>query len=181
MYSAEEAQTLIDSAEQLYSQAEVEAAIDSMAVQINERLAGSDPLLLSVMVGGLVTTGHLLPRLDFPLQLDYMHASRYGSKTSGGALEWHARSREELTGRTLLVVDDILDEGVTLAAIIEDCLRLGAAAVYSAVLLQKERPRELDIAADFVGLAVPDRFVFGYGLDCYGYGRNATGIYALPE
>jgi len=181
MCSAQEAEALMQGAEELYSQAEVEAALDRMAIEINDRLGDADPLLLSVMVGGLVTTGCLLPRLDFQLQLDYLHASRYGSGNNGGELQWHAHSRKDLAGRKLLVVDDILDEGITLAAIIEACLQQGAAAIYSAVLLEKERTRELDIKADFVGLTVPDRFVFGYGLDCHGYGRNAAGIYALPE
>jgi len=130
-------------AERLYGAEEVEAALDGMAAAIGERLGGSDPVVLCVMVGGLVPAGRLLTRLDFPLCLDYVHATRYRGGTRGQALEW---------------------------------------SVHSAVLVDKRigRPRALE-RADFTGLTVPDRYVFGYGMDYRGYLRNAPGIYALAE
>ncbi len=167
-------------AERLYTQAEVEAALDRMAEAITERLGESDPVVLCVMLGGLVPAGRLVTRLDFPLTLDYVHATRYRGGTKGHELEWIARPRTPLAGRAVLVVDDILDEGVTLAAILEDCRAQGAVSVHSAVLVDKRigRPRAL-ARADFTGLTVPDRYVFGYGMDYRGYLRNVPGIYAL--
>lgn len=169
-------------AERLYGAAEVEAALDGMADAITERLGRSNPVVLCVMLGGLVPAGRLVTRLDFPLSLDYVHATRYRGGTKGKELEWIAWPRTPLEGRTVLVVDDILDEGVTLAAILQRCREAGAASVHSAVLVDKRigRPRALE-RADFTGLTVPDRYVFGYGMDYRGYLRNVPGIYALAD
>ena len=111
-----------------------------------------------------------------------MHATRYRGDVRGQELEWIARPRTPLEGRTVLVLDDILDEGVTLAAILEDCRAQGARAVHSAVLVDKRigRPRTLE-RADFTGLSVPDRYVFGFGMDYRGYLRNLPAIYAVAE
>ncbi|MDP1707843.1 MAG: hypoxanthine-guanine phosphoribosyltransferase [Gammaproteobacteria bacterium] len=168
-------------AECLYDQAAVEAALTRMAGEIADRLKGSNPLLLCTMTGGVVVTGHLLTRLDFPLQIDYLHATRYASSTQGGALQWNARPVTPLRDRTVLVVDDILDEGNTLAEILEYCKTEGAREVYSAVLANKLHDRKCDVHADFVGLTVPDRYVFGYGMDYKSYWRNAPGIFAVRE
>jgi len=137
-------------------------------------------LLLCVMTGGLVTASELFIRLDFPLQLDYLHATRYQGGTRGSELQWITRPSQDLEGRTVLVVDDILDEGLTLAAILDYCREQGAAAVYSMVLVEKQHDRKAsDLKADFVGLPVEDRYVFGYGMDYHGYLRNVRGIYAV--
>lgn len=168
-------------AECLYTKPQIEEALDHMAAAINEKLCGSNPLVLCVMVGGLVTCGHLLTRLNFPLQLDYIHASRYAAARRGGELRWLADPQLPLTGRVILIVDDIFDEGITLKAIVAHCHHRGAKAVYSAVLLNKLRQRAATIRPDFHALEAPDRFVFGYGLDDQGYGRNLPAIYALPS
>lgn len=163
----------------LYPALEVEAALDRIAVAITARLADRDPLILCVLTGGIVPVGHLLTRLRFPLQLDYIHATRYENQTHGGELSWVARPSTPLAGRVILVVDDILDEGVTLSALLHYCRNAGAAEVLSAVLVRKDRPRQVDITPDFVGLEIPNRYVFGYGMDYHGYWRNASGIQAI--
>ncbi len=163
----------------LYPQEAVESALDQLASAIGARLADRDPLVLCVLTGGIPTVGHLLTRLVFPLHLDYLHATRYRNQTAGGALTWVARPKTPLVDRVVLVVDDILDEGITLHAILEECRKAGAAEVLSAVLVRKDRPRAVDVCPDFVGLEIPDRYVFGYGLDYHGYWRNAPGIYAV--
>ncbi len=168
-------------AELLYSQADIDTALDTMAMQINQLLAGRDPLVLCVMNGGLVTAGHLLTRLTLPLTIDAINASRYQNKTVGDEVEWLIQPRTSLKDRTILVIDDILDAGITLAAIYDYCLKEGASSVYTAVLLSKDLPHKKPITADFVGLTVPDRYVFGYGMDYKGYWRNANGIYACVE
>ena len=168
----------------LYTNQEIEAALDKMAEEIEEKLADKNPVLLCVMIGGLIPAGNLLPRLDFHLEIDYVHASRYNGATRGGELEWLVRPRVSLQDRAVLIIDDILDGGVTLAALIEFCKAEGAAEVYTAVLLDKKQTRlpEGLPKADFTGIAIEDGFVFGYGMDYKGYLRNAPGIYVVaPE
>jgi len=178
---AENAWSAYEQADLLYAREEIEAALDRMAAAIGERLAGTDPLVLAVLTGGMIPAANLVLRLDFPLTLDYLHATRYRGATRGGELHWLARPRHAIRGRTVLVVDDILDEGLTLEAILAYCREAGARAVYSAVLVDKERPRQGLRHADFTGLTVPDRYVFGYGMDYHDYLRNLPGIYALKE
>lgn len=168
-----------DRAECLVSQEAMDAALDRMAEAITDRLAGTDPLVLTVMTGGMIAAGLLLPRLDFQLRMDYIHASRYRGTTSGGALDWHYRPSDLIRGEQILIVDDILDEGHTLEAIIAACREDGAAAVHSAVLVEKQRPHACQ--ADFVGVVVPDRYLFGYGLDYRRYFRNCPGIFAVAD
>lgn len=161
---------------------QVEAALAAMAKAINARLGNSNPLVCCVMNGGLVVAGRLLCRLDFPVQMSYLHVTRYGEKLSGGQqLEWRVRPDEDLKGRTVLVLDDILDEGYTLKAIIDHMKTEGAAEVLSAVLVHKlhDRKAEPHMRADFSGLDIEDRYLFGCGMDYKGYWRNAPGIYAL--
>jgi hypoxanthine phosphoribosyltransferase len=177
--TAEEAKRVSEEAECLYTADEVQAAIDRLAAAITRRVNVQDPLILCVMTGGIILTGQLLPRLRFPLQLDYVHASRYANQTQGGQLTWIARPRVPLKGRVVIAVDDILDEGITLAEIVKACKADGAAAVYSAVLVNKRHERKNGFNADFVGLEVDDRYVFGFGMDYKGYLRNAKGIFAV--
>lgn len=177
--SPQQAQQVYDEADCLFDRASVEAALQRMAVEITSELQGKNPLVLSVMSGALIPAGILLSHLDFPLHIDYIHASRYRGETSGGELHWRVKPRYELQDRVVLIIDDILDEGLTLQAIIEDCRQLGAAEVYSAVLVKKLHQRNVGIEADFVGLEVADRYVFGFGMDYKEYLRNAPGIYAV--
>jgi hypoxanthine phosphoribosyltransferase len=177
--SPQQAQQVYDEADCLFDRAAVEAALQRMAVEITSVLQGKNPLVLAVMSGAMIPAGILLSHLDFPLHIDYIHASRYRGETSGGELHWRVKPRYELQDRVVLIIDDILDEGLTLQAIIEDCKQLGAAEVYSAVLVKKLHQRNVGIEADFVGLEVADRYVFGFGMDYMEYLRNAPGIYAV--
>ncbi|RMD80107.1 MAG: hypoxanthine-guanine phosphoribosyltransferase [Gammaproteobacteria bacterium] len=167
-------------AERLYGREEVEAAYERMAEELTGLLAERDPLVVAVMLGGLIPAGQLLPRLRFPLEVDYLHATRYRGATRGGELHWIVQPRRSLAGRTVLLIDDILDEGYTLAALVEACREAGAAEVYSAVLLDKREARKNAFQATVAGLPVADRYVFGCGMDYRGYLRNLPGIYALP-
>lgn len=165
----------------LYTSHEVEAALDRMAIKIHEQLHDKNPVILCVMIGGMVPLGNLLVRLDFPLEVDYVHATRYKGEITGGSIEWKIKPSAQLEGRTVLVVDDILDGGLTLAAIIDEIKVLGAHEVYSAVLVDKFRkrvPKGLQ-KADFVGLEVEDHYIFGYGMDYNEYLRNAPGIFVV--
>jgi len=165
----------------LYAKADVERAFDQIAVGINEKLANSNPIFLCVVVGGIVPLGNLLPRLDFPLEVDYIHATRYEEGLEGREVKWVAKPRCSLKNRTVVLVDDILDRGVTLAEIIHYCESQSPEKVYSTVLVDKQNARlpEGLQQADFCGLTVENHYVFGYGMDYKGYLRNAPGIYMV--
>ncbi len=168
-------------ADLIYSKEDIEKALDNMATDISKELSESNPVLLCVVIGGIVPLGNLLPRLDFALEVDYIHATRYRGEMSGGEIFWKVTPTTSLKDRTVVIVDDILDEGHTMTAIINYCKAEGASKIYSAVLVDKVKPRDPEViqSADFRGLTIEDRFVFGYGLDYYGYLRNAPGIYAV--
>lgn len=177
----DEALRVLEEADCLVERPIVEAAIDRVAAEITTRLGRQNPLVFCVMNGGLIFCGQLLTKLAFPLEVGYLHATRYGRETSGGELEWQASLQGDLTDRVILLVDDILDEGVTLKALADECLARGAKQVLTAVLVDKRHGRKVlpGYCADFTGLDIPDRFVFGYGLDYDGMWRNAAGIYAV--
>lgn len=178
---AAEARRVFEASECLFTQQQVEQALDRMAAEITREHAAADPLILCVMNGGLIPAGLLLPRLQFPLKVDYLHATRYRERTFGDELHWKKHQETNLKGRDVILLDDILDEGHTLAAITEYCRGQEAARVSTAVLVEKIHDRGIGQKADYVGLEVPDRYVFGYGMDYKGYWRNAAGIYAAPE
>jgi len=179
--TAEQAVEVFRASDCLHDEPAVGAALDRMAEEIRGAIAGRDAVALVVMNGGFIPAAGLLLRLDLPLCIDYLHATRYRERTSGGLIDWKRHHEVSLAGRDALVIDDILDEGLTLAAIVEHCRQEGARRVWSAVLAEKQRARAVDFTADFVGLTVPDRYVFGYGMDYKGYLRNARGIYAVAD
>ena len=172
---------ILETAELIHSAAAVDAAIARVAVEITATLKDRYPLVLLVMGGAVVFAGRILPMLNFPLDFDYIHASRYGDTTSGGPVDWKVEPKGNVSGRVVLVLDDILDMGDTMLAIRQRVLGLGAAAFYSAVLTDKNKGRAKPISADFVGLSLPDRYVFGCGMDAHGIWRNLPAIYALNE
>jgi hypoxanthine phosphoribosyltransferase len=179
----EAAGKLLAEGDLLVSESDVVAAIARIADEMTAELKESNPVLICCMNGGLPFAGQLLTKLVFPLQVDYVHATRYGHEINGVALDWKVRPQTDLHGRTVVLLDDILDEGVTLAAIAYYCRQQGAAKIMMAVLVEKLHLRKVTpgMRADFTGIEVGDRFVFGYGLDYKGYWRNAPGIYALKH
>lgn len=175
------ARDILQQAELLCSAEQVQVSLRKVARQINAALADTHPLVLSVMGGAVVFTGQLLPLLDFPLDFDYVHVSRYGDARHGGQMYWKVEPHENVRGRVVLVLDDILDEGHTLAALRQRVLEFGASKFYSAVFADKRHGRAKPIHADFVGMELPDRFVFGYGMDIEGAWRNLPAVYAVKE
>ena len=181
MITPDIAWAVFKNADLLYSGEDISSALDRMAGEIASDLSEANPVLVCVMNGGVVPFSELLKRLEFPLQTDYIHATRYGGNLTGGQISWLAEPRMESKDRNILVVDDILDEGETLANIVQYYKHKGAASVRSAVLVVKDRQRKVNYMADYVGLHVPDRYVFGCGMDYKGYLRNLPGIYAENE
>ena len=167
----------------LHGPDDIHAALDRMAAGIEATLEGTLPVVLVILTGGIVPAGHLLTRLRLPLEIDYLHATRYRGETAGAdTIDWLCEPRIPLAGRTVLIVDDILDEGYTLRAIQGYCRELGVASLHTAVLTRKRHDRRVaGVTADFVGLEVPDRYVFGVGMDYHEYLRQLDGIYALSD
>lgn len=182
-FHRDKARALLADAEEIFDAAAVQAAVDEVAQQLNQRFERDDaaafPLVLGVMGGAVVFCGQLLTRLAFPLEFDYMHVTRYGSKDQGGKIEWKVIPRSNVEGRTVIVLDDILDEGETLAHVKERLLEMGAAEVVLAVFADKDIGRKKPVKADYIGVTLPNRFVVGYGMDAYGYWRNLPGIWAI--
>lgn len=169
----------LEASDPVCSEAEVGQAVGRLAQEITARLAGAYPLVLAVMGGAVVFAGQLLPRLRFPLDFDYIHVTRYGAATRGDGIDWKVEPPQSVRGRAVLVLDDILDGGETMLAIRERLLAQGAASFQCAVLVQKTLARARPMDADFAGLAIPDRFVFGCGMDARGYWRNLPEIRAM--
>lgn len=179
---AEELERIRTESDLLHTEEEICVVYDRMAVEIRRELGDTMPLVLSILTGGLIPTGQLLPRLDMDLELDYLHATRYRGGTRGGELHWITRPTVPLKGRTVLIVDDILDEGLTLCAIQKYCIEQGAGRAYTAVLVEKRvEKRPVDVTAEFVGIVVEDRYVFGCGMDYHGYFRNLPEIRAVKD
>lgn len=175
----QEIQTVYDEADLLYSLTDIDNALGKLAQQLEQDYADRNPVLLCVMNGSVMTTGHLLPKLHFPLELDYIHATRYGDKTVGGELNWLAKPSIDLAGRDVILVEDIFDLGVTVQALREFCHQAGANSVTCAVLTDKQHDNKIGIPPEYIGLTLPNRYVFGFGMDYKGYWRNAPGIFAV--
>lgn len=184
---ARKARALLADSELIVGEAAVQAAVEKIASQLNRRFDNEDepnfPLVLSVMGGAVIFSGQLLPRLTFPLEFDYIHVTRYGREDKGGRMEWKREPQVNVLGRTVIVLDDILDEGETLAHIKRRLLAMGAAEVLTAIFADKDIGKAKPVTPDYLGLTLPNRFVIGFGMDAYGYWRNLPGIWAIkpPE
>ena len=181
MPETEKAWAFLRDSDLIASADEVRAAVQRLADEIEKELSKKYPLVLAVMGGAVVFAGQILPLLRFPLDFDYVHASRYGAMTRGSAIEWRVRPPALVRGRQVLVLDDILDHGETMHAIRNGLLELGAQSVRCAVLVEKVLKDPKPIKPDFVGLQIPDRFVFGCGMDAKGFWRNLPEIRAMKE
>ena len=171
----------------VFSNTEISSALDKLANRLNLQLKGETPVVLCVMQGGLVFSGQLIPRLECMLEIDYIHATRYDNQTTGSDLVWKSYPVTPLKDRTVLIMDDIIDEGNTLKSIIQYCESQGATKIVSAVLLKKIHNRCLEhdcikiSLIDNIALTVEDKYVFGFGMDHNGLYRQFHSIYAVEE
>jgi hypoxanthine phosphoribosyltransferase len=165
----------------LHSAAAVQAAYDRLARDISAKYAEHNPLILTVMNGGLIPTAEIVGRMNFALEQDYLHATRYRGATTGGGLVWKRQPEaRRISGRHVLVIDDILDEGHTLVAIRKALLEFEPASFAVAVTCEKIHDRRAaGASAEFIGLTVEDRYVFGCGMDYKEYWRQLPAIYAV--
>jgi len=184
MSDYQQAKKILDNAELIYSADEIQQSIVEIAAKINATFKNtSQPVIvMPIMNGGLIISGNLLPLLDFPIEIDYIHATRYRNEITGGNLQWKVKPKLFVKNRTLLIIDDILDEGYTLKAVVDYLKQQNVADVFTAILIEKNHKKmNVPIVSDFVGLSVEDRYVFGFGMDYKGYHRNINAIYAVKE
>ncbi len=179
MSNRSETQAILNSADLIFDENACQTAVTKIAQEITKGLGEDYPLVLPVMGGAVVFTGQLLPLLQFPLDFDYIHVSRYGDKLAGGEFNWLRAPQSSVEGRAVLVLDDILDEGHTMAAIRDSVMALGAKSFHCAVFANKLIDKPKPIEADFIGLDLPNRYVFGFGMDVRGAWRNLPAVYAL--
>jgi hypoxanthine phosphoribosyltransferase len=179
MKGHQEALRLLNEAEMICDAKTVQAEVARMARDITAQLGEEFPIVLSVMGGAAVFTGQILPQLTFPLEFGAIEVTRYNNDIQGREISWRLQPRDNVRGRTVLVLDDILDEGITLAAIEKKLIEMGAARVLAGVFCDKDLGKERPVKANFVGIRVPNRYVFGFGMDAYGLWRNLPAIYAL--
>ena len=163
----------------LHDSKTIESALNRLALQLTSDYFDKNPIFLVVMNGGLIFSGKLLPELNFPAQIDYCHATRYRGEMSGGDIEWKAKPNIDLANRHVVIVDDILDEGYTLKAIIDDCWDKNVTSVKTCVLIEKLHNRKAinGMTPDYCELTTDDHYVFGYGMDFNHYWRNTNNIY----
>ena len=174
---------VLETATLLYDECTIENALDSLSKKINRDYINLNPIFMVVMNGGLVFAGKLLPKLTFPVQVDYCHATRFRNETSGCSIEWKVKPQQNVCDRHIILVDDILDEGRTLQAIIDQCLTLRAASVKTAVMIEKCHYRKAlkGMKPDYCELQAPDEYLFGCGMDYKSYCRNTGSIYILDK
>jgi hypoxanthine phosphoribosyltransferase len=184
-FHVDRARKLLHNAEEIFDAQEVQQAVAGVAEKLNQRFDRPEdetfPLVLGVMGGAVVFVGQVLPQLRFPLEFDYIHVSRYGDEDQGGRVVWKVIPRPNVAGRTIIVLDDILDEGETLAHVKQRLLDMGAAEVIIAVFADKALKQTKPVKADIVGLTIPNKFVVGFGMDVYGYWRNLPGLWAIRQ
>jgi len=180
--SVDEALAALEAARELYSVTQVDAAIVRIAAEVTQAVQHDNPVILAVLRGGAFAATELCRRLTFPYQFDFVHATRYGDRLTGGELTWSVLPSADLAGRTVVVVDDILDRGFTLQALYEELQHVGVAKIYSAVLVSKTVAESSSRhKVDFVGLKADDVYIFGCGMDYKGYWRGLPSLFALSS
>ena len=173
--------TALEQSELLFDEDDIDDAIAAIAEQMHDDFAdGEKPVFLTIMHGGMLFASRLALEMDMDVEFDYLHATRYRGALTGSGLAWLHRPATPLEGRHVILADDILDEGHTLKAVRDWCEDQGASKITIAVLCVKDHDRRVEgVEADYVALEVPDRYVYGYGMDFHEQGRNLPGIYAL--
>lgn len=173
---------ILNKADLLLNEPQISQIMDKLAQQISSEFQQKLPLVLVVMKGGYFVASELLRRLNFPLEVDYLEATRYGKNTSGACLNWLHKSATQIQARDIILVDDVFDEGITLAEINTYLQDAGANSVKSLVLVEKQvANRKIDFRPDYIGALLPNRFLFGCGMDLAGIWRNLPQIYAIND
>ncbi|MFK8027684.1 MAG: hypoxanthine-guanine phosphoribosyltransferase [Gammaproteobacteria bacterium] len=180
--SSQELQAVKENSDLIFSASQIKSAIENMGFALEEKINGKNAILVCVMNGGIITTSDLLRSMDCDVRLDYLQVARYRDKTVGGSLHWLKEPQLSLEDQTVVLVDDIYDEGYTMEELVSYCKKHGAKEVITTVLLLKKKSTpQVGRKPDIFGLEVTDRYVYGYGMDYKGYLRNVPAIYAISE
>jgi len=180
--SHQELQHIRENSDLVFSASQIKAAVENMGLALEAKIKNKNAIMISVMNGGIILTSDLLRSMDCDVRLDYLQVARYRDKTVGGSLHWLKEPQLSLENQTVVLVDDIYDEGYTLEELVSYCEKHGASEVITAVLLLKKKSTpQVDLKPDIFGLEVNDRYVYGYGMDYKGYLRNVPAIYAISE
>lgn len=170
----------VEGARLVASAAAVDAAWDRLAAGIQPHVQRGPCVLLGVLLGGMVPLVHVAGRLRGDFLIDYCHLTRYQEGTSGGEIHWVQAPRQRLRDSTVVLVDDVFDQGYTLAALQRHCLEAGARRVIIAVLARKHHERaRANLQPDLVGIEAGDEYLFGCGMDLHGRWRHLDAIYAF--
>ncbi len=160
---------------------DIKRAIWQMADKINRDLKDKNPLMVCILNGSFMFSADLMKLVEFPCQISFVKLASYEGMGSTGKVKELIGFNEELKGRTVVLLEDIVDTGVTVENSVEQLLQTGASEVIVATLLYKPQACKRDIKLDYVGMEIPNDFIVGYGLDYNGYGRNLPDIYSLIE
>jgi hypoxanthine phosphoribosyltransferase len=180
--SSQQLQQVKDNSDLIFSASQIKAAVENMGLELEAKIKNKNAILISVMNGGIMITSDLLRSIDCDVRLDYLQVARYRDKTVGGSLHWLKEPQLSLENQTVVLVDDIYDEGYTMEELVSYCRKHGASEVITAVLLLKKKlTPQVALKPDIFGLEVIDRYVYGYGMDYQGYLRNVPAIYAISE
>jgi hypoxanthine phosphoribosyltransferase len=180
--SSQELQEVKENSDLIFSASQINTAVESMGLELETKIKNKNAILICVMNGGIIMTSDLLRCMDCDVRLDYLQVARYREKTVGGSLHWLKEPQLSLEDQTVVLVDDIYDEGYTMEELVSYCRKHGAKEVITAVLLLKRKSApQVDLKPDIYGLEVTDRYVYGYGMDYKGYLRNVPAIYAISE
>ena len=180
--TSQELQQIKDNSDLVFSHSQIKSAVEAMGFALEAKIKEKNAILICVMNGGITITADLLRQLDCEVRFDYLQVARYRDKTVGGSLHWLKEPQLSLEGQTVVLIDDIYDEGYTMEELVSYCEKHGAKEVITAVLLlKKKQTPQVSMKPDIYGLEVNDRYVYGYGMDYKGYLRNVPAIYAISE
>ena len=161
---------------------EILAAVKNVAHQITEDLAGTNPLFICVLNGAFMFAADLLKEINFPCEVTFVKLSSYSGLVTSGSVKEIIGLSESVVGRNIVIVEDIIDTGITMERILDSLAAKGAKDVHVATFLQKPDALQRDIKINYIAMKIPNDFIVGYGLDYDGYGRNLKDIYTVvPE
>lgn len=163
------------------TEAEIKARVKAVADRINRDMAGRNPLLLAVLNGSFVFAADLMRMLTIPCEISFVKLASYQGTTSTGAIKEVIGINEDLEGRTVIIVEDIVESGLTMKRMIETLGTRKPASVHICTLLLKPGKLKVDLNIEYAAMEIPNDFIVGYGLDYDQQGRNLADIYTLVE
>lgn len=155
--------------------------IDRLATQLNRDLEGKNPLFLCVLNGSFVFAADLFRRINIPAEISFVKLASYEGTASTGVIKEVIGLSENITGRTIVIVEDIIDTGCTMQKLLENLGTRNPESIHVCTLLLKPEKLKVPLDVEYVALEIPNDFIVGYGLDYDGYGRNLKDIYTVVE